>query len=102
MQNINEFMEDLLKEKGISIDDKETKEEVLADMAVKLTLEMNRAMIEALGEDKTEELAGKIDNMNDAEIAEFIQNAGVDTAKITEDAKNRFREFYLNGEAEDV
>ncbi|MBR3270261.1 hypothetical protein IKG07_03385 [Candidatus Saccharibacteria bacterium] len=100
MQNINDFIESLIQEKGISIDDEEAKKEVVADMAAKLQEEINRASVEALPEEKAKELAEKIDDPNFTEdkIAEFIQNSGVDIAKIIEETKNRFREFYLKGE----
>ena len=77
-----------------------TKKEVVADMAAKLQEEINRASVEALPEEKAKELAEKIDDPNFTEdkIAEFIQNSGVDIAKIIEETKNRFREFYLKGE----
>ena len=100
MQNINEFIEDLLKEKGISIDDEEAKKEVIADMAAKLQEEINRALVESLPEEKAKELAKKIDdpNFTEAKIAEFIKDSGVDIAKITEETKNKFREFYMGRE----
>ena len=102
MQKINDFIEGLLKEKGIFIDDEEVKKQVVADMTNKLEEEINRASIEALDEEKTEELAKKIDDMDDAKVAEFLKNSGVDIEKITDEVMQRFREFYLNGEAKNV
>ena len=55
MQKINEFVETLLKEKGISIDDLEAKKQVVADMAKKLEAEINRAAVNALSDEKAQE-----------------------------------------------
>ena len=102
MQKINEFIEGLLKEKGIVIDDEEVKKQVVADMTKELETEINRAAVEALDEEKTAELAEKIDNMDDAKVAEFLEASGVDLAKITDEVMQKFREFYLKGEAKNV
>ncbi|MBQ3280657.1 hypothetical protein IJG92_03325 [Candidatus Saccharibacteria bacterium] len=97
MQKINEFVETLLKEKGISIDDLEAKKQVVADMAKKLEAEINRAAVNALSDEKAQELADKIKNLSESEIAEFFKNAGVNIEKTTEDTMKKFRELYLGG-----
>lgn len=100
MQKHNEFIEGLLKEKDIFIDDPEAKKQVVADMTKKLEEEINRAAVESLSEEKAKELAEKIDSpdFTTEKTIEFIKDSGVDIEKITEDTKNRFREFYLKGE----
>ena len=101
MQKTNEFIEGLLNEKGIVIDDPEIKQQVVAEMAAKLEEETNRALVESLSEEQAKELAAKIDqpDFTEENMTEFMQKSGVDIAKITEDTKNRFREFYLREEA---
>ena len=86
MQKLNEFIEKLLEEKGISIPDEEIKKQTVADMREKLETEINRAVITALPEEKAKD------------VAKFIQDSGVDVAKITEDTLERFRKLYLKGE----
>ena len=97
MQKINEFVESLLEEKGISIDDLEAKKQVVADMANKLEAEINRAAVNALSDEKAQKLADKIKNLSESEISEFFKNAGVNIEKITEDTMKKFRELYLGG-----
>lgn len=100
MQKNNEFIEGLLNEKGITIDDEEVKKQVVAEMVAKLEEETNRALVNSLSEEQAKELAAKIDqpDFTEENVTEFMQKSGVDIAKITEDTKNRFREFYLKGE----
>lgn len=100
MQKLNEFIEKLLEEKGISIPDEEIKKQTVADMREKLETEINRAVITALPEEKAKDLASKIDNpdFKSEDVAKFIQDSGVDVAKITEDTLERFRKLYLKGE----
>ena len=104
MQKIDEFIEKLLEEKGISIDDPETKAEVKEEMREKLESEVNRACIEALSEEKAKELTTKINepNFDITKMTEFMQNSGVDMEKIAAETMQRFREFYLNGEGKNV
>lgn len=100
MQKLNEFVEGLLKEKGIFIPDEKTKQEIVAEMVAKLKEEINRATIESLSEEKAKELAKKVDSpdFTEEEIIEFAKKSGIDVEKIAEDTKQRFREFYLKGE----
>lgn len=104
MQKINEFIEGLLKEKGIFIDDPETKEETIADMAKTLEDQINRACIEALSEEKAKELADLVDqpDFNEEKMTEFMQNSGVNMEKIATEIMQKFREIYLNGEEQNV
>lgn len=97
MQKLTEFTEKLLQEKGIFIDDEETKQQVVAEMTEKLQEEINRALVEALSEEKAKELTEKINapDFTEEKTIEFIKDSGVDIEKITEDTKKRFREFYL-------
>lgn len=100
MQKISEFIEGLLKEKGIFIDDPEIRKETVADMAEKLEDQINRACVEALPEEKAAELAKIITapDFNEEKMTEFMQNSGVDMEKIATETMQKFRELYLNGE----
>ena len=104
MQKIDEFIEGLLKEKGISVDDPEIKAELIEEMRTKLMAEINRACIETLDEEKARELAGQIENpdFTTEKMTEFMQNSGVDMEKIATETMQRFRRFYLDGEAQNV
>lgn len=100
MQKLNEFVENLLKEKDISIDDEEVKKQVVADMVEELEKQIKLASVEALPEEKAKELATKLDepDFTNEKFTEFMQNSGVDFEKITEDVMSRFRKLYLYGE----
>lgn len=97
MENsVDEFLESLLADKGIDVEP-DIKEELINEMRGKLTDEINRAAINALSEEKADELAKLIDDpeFTDEKMAEFMQNSGVDLASVTLDTMLRFRTFYL-------
>ena len=97
MENsVNEFLESLLADKGIDVEP-DIKEELINEMRGKLTDEINRAAINALSEEKADELAKLVDDpeFTDEKMAEFMQNSGVDLASVTLDTMLRFRTFYL-------
>lgn len=102
MQKIDEFIEDLLKEKGISVDDPEIKKELIKEMSEKLETEINRACIQALSEEKAKELADKVDepSFTTEKMTKFLQDSGVNMEEITVETMQKFREFYLNGEGQ--
>ena len=104
MQKVDDFIEGLLTEKGVSIDDPEIKAEVVKDMREKLEAEVNRACIQALSEEKAKELAGKIDDpsFTTDQMTEFMRNSGVNMEEIAAKTMQRFRSFYLNGENKNV
>ena len=85
MQNIDEFIEDLLNKKGISIDDPEIRAGTISDMKEKLEKQIDRACIESLSEENAKELASLIDqpDFNNDKMTEFMLNSGVDMEKIT-------------------
>ena len=97
MENsVDEFLESLLADKGIDVEP-DIKEELINEMRGKLTDEINRAAINALSEEKADELAKLVDDpeFTDEKMAEFMQNSGVDLASVTLDTMLRFRTFYL-------
>lgn len=100
MQNINEFMKGLLDEKGISVAP-EIEKDLIADMKKQLEDQIKQIAILSLSEEKAKELADLIDkpDFTNEKMTEFMQNSGVDFAKIEKDAKEKFRELYLGEEA---
>ena len=100
MQNIDEFIESLLNDKGITDVDPETKEELKSDMKNRLLDQINRAAIMQLSEEKAAELADLVDNpdFTNEKMTEFLQNSGVNLTEVALDTMLKFRGFYLEGE----
>lgn len=104
MQNIDEFIEDLLDKKGISIDNPEIRAGIVSDMKEKLEKQIDQACIESLSEENAKELASLIDqpDFNNDKMTEFMLNSGVDMEKIALETMEKFRDLYLNGEEQNV
>ena len=100
MQNIDEFIESLLNDKGVTNIEPEIKEELKADMKERLEDEINRAAVEALSEEKADELVKLIDqpDFTNEKMTEFMKNSGVNLTEIVLDTMLKFRSFYLGAE----
>lgn len=100
MQNIDEFIESLLNDKGITNVEPEVREELKAEMKVKLLDQINRAAIQALSEEKAEELAKKVEdpNFTNEDMTKFIQDSGVNLTEVALETMLKFRGFYLGTE----
>ncbi len=97
MQNIDEFLESLLNDKGITDIEPDIREELKADMKTRLLDQINQAAIMELSEEKAKELAELVDdpNFTNEKMTEFIQNSGVNLTEVTLDTMLKFRSFYL-------
>ena len=95
--NLDQFLEQLLIEKGITDLDDDVRAEVKANMAERILDQIDQACINALSEEKAAELAEKIDdeNFGEKEMMDFIAGSGVDTAAIVASTLIQFRAFYL-------
>ena len=100
MQNIDEFIESLLNDKGVTDVDPEIREELKADMKKRLEDQINRAAIETLSEEKAAELAKLIDepDFTNEKMTEFMQNSGVNLTEVALETMLKFRSFYLGTE----
>lgn len=101
MQNIDDFIEGLLTEKGITDLEPDVKEELVNDMKTRLMNQINEAAIMELSEEKADELARLVDDpaFDNAKMTEFMANSGVNLAEVTLDTMLKFRGFYLGSEA---
>jgi uncharacterized protein (UPF0261 family) len=97
MQNIDDFIETLLKEKGITDIDPEIQTEVKEEMKGRLLDQINKAAVMELSEEKAAELAEKVNdpNFTNEQMTEFMQNAGVNLVEVAADTMLKFRSFYL-------
>ena len=100
MEEVDKFVGQLLKDKGLEdmegMDD-EVREELKKDLAQRLMDQIDRAVIEALPEDKAIELAGKLDDesFTTDDAAKFVREAGVDMQRVSLETMLRFRDLYL-------
>ena len=74
--NLDQFLEQLLIEKGITDLDDDVRAEVKANMAERILDQIDQACINALSEEKAAELAEKIDdeNFGEKEMMDFMQD----------------------------
>ncbi len=98
MQSIDEFIEQLLDDKGINNQDPEVKKELVEEMKTRLLDQIDRAAIMQLSEEKADELTKKLDDpeFDNEKMTEFMKESGVDLTQVTIDTMLRFREYYLD------
>ena len=96
-QSIDDFLESLLNDKGITDIDTETRAELKEEMKKRLMDEIDKAAINELSEEKAEELAALVDDpeFTNEKLTEFMQTSGVNLAEVALDTMIKFRGFYL-------
>lgn len=97
MQSVDEFIESLLTDKGITDIEPDIKEELKTDMKKRLLDQINRAAVMQLSEEKADELAKLIEdpNFTNEEMTKFMQDSGVNLTEVALDTMLKFRSFYL-------
>ena len=97
MQNIDEFIDALLKEKGITDIEPEVEADLKAEMKGRLLDQIDKAAIMELSEEKAAELATLVDDpdFTNEKMTEFIENSGVNLAEVAASTMLKFRSFYL-------
>lgn len=97
MQSIDDFIESLLNDKGITDVDPEIRTELKEDMKKRLMDQINKAAIMKLSEEKATELAELVDdpNFTDEKMTKFMQDSGVNLTEVALDTMLKFRSFYL-------
>ncbi len=98
MESLDEFIEQLLIDKGITNQDPEVKKELIEEMKNRLLDQIDRAAIMQLSEEKADELTKKLDDpeFTNEKMTEFMKESGVDLTQVTIDTMMRFREYYLD------
>lgn len=99
MNNLGEFIDQLIKDKNVSGLTDEVREVLAEDLTQRLVDQIDRAVIEALPEEKAVELSEKLDdeNFGDSEVEAFVASSGVDVQKVALETALRFRDLYLRG-----
>ena len=97
MQSIDDFIESLLNEKGITDVEDDIKEDLKNEMKNELMNQINEAAIYELSEDKAAELTDLMNdpNFSNEQMTEFMQKSGVNLTQVTLDTMLKFRNFYL-------
>lgn len=96
------FIKEMLNAKqwSTAVDD-EVKQQLEADLKNRLMDQIDRAVIEAMPEDKVNGLNELLDReASEDEVRQFIQQSGVDTQRVTLETMLRFRDLYLENPKE--
>jgi len=91
------FIKEMLSAKAWSqqVDD-EVKAQLESDLRIQLMDQIDRAVIEALPDDKVDGLNDLLDReASEEEIQQYVADSGVDVQRITTEAMLRFRDLYL-------
>ena len=101
VQSIDDFIEQILNEKGITDVSPDVREQLNEEMKTRLMDQINKAAVMQLSEEKAVELANMVDdpNFTDEKMTEFMKNSGVDLVQVTLDTMLRFRGLYLGTES---
>ena len=93
---IDKFIKDLLDAKNLNGVDDEVRQQLEQDLKTRLLDQIDRAIIEALPEDKLSGFNELLDNNSTAQdVQKYIIECGVDTQKVTLETMLRFRALYL-------
>ncbi len=91
------FIKEMLSTKawGQQVDD-EVKAQLESDLGSQLMDQIDRAVIEALPEDKVDGLNELLDReAPEEEIQQYVATSGIDVQRITTETMLRFRDLYL-------
>ena len=97
MQEIDNFIDTILKEKGITGLEPDVESDLKAEMSERLLDQINKAAVMELSEEKAAELAELVDkpDFTNEKMTEFMQNSGVNLTNVVADTMIKFRSFYL-------
>lgn len=97
MEDVDKFIDQLITDKQLSGVTDEVRVELKQDLTQRLLDQIDRAVIDALPEDKATELSEKLDddNFSSDDATKFIQESGVDMQNVALVTMLRFRDLYL-------
>ena len=101
ISNIDDFIEQIMVDKGTNNVESGAKTEIKEDMKRHLIDQINQSAILKMSDEKVSELADLVDdpNFSSRSLTDFIQNSGVDYSEVARDTMTRFRNYYLGAEA---
>lgn len=95
---LDSFVAGILNEKKLpGITDEEVRQQLIADLKQNLLDQINRALINAMPDDKVTEFNTLLDDPNVTEeaIQSFVMSSGIDVERITTQTMLLFRSLYL-------
>lgn len=100
MDQLDTFISNIIDAKQLPGITEEAKLELIAEMKGRLLDLIDRAVIEALPEDKVDQLTALAgaEGTTDEMLQSFIAESGVNVEEVTADALAQFRDFYLASE----
>ena len=98
MENVEQFIDQLIDEKDLNLED-DVRQELKVDMINRLLDQIDKASVNALSEEQAIELAEKLEDpeFTDEQIAEYMRNSGVDLERVALETMMQFRLLYLGG-----
>ena len=102
MENMDQFIRQILADNGVAGLDDDVMENLVKEMREYLIDQIVAAAISKLPDDKAEELKNKMEdpNFSDEDLQEFMKNSGVDLTQVALNTMLRFRNLYLNKQIE--
>lgn len=93
---LSKFISDIIDTKGYKTLDSDVRRQLEQDLKNRLIDQINRAVLEALPENKIDGFNDLLDRgASQQEVQQYIATSGVDTKKITLETMLRFRSLYL-------
>lgn len=94
---LDQFINEMLDAKQLPPMSAETRTQLVADLKQRLLDQINRALIDALPDEKMEEFERLLDDptIGDGAIQQFIVNSGVDAKRVATATMLRFYDLYV-------
>lgn len=94
---LDKFLNDILADKNLSGVNDEARGYLISDLKTRLTDQINRALIDALPGEKTDEFNTLLDDesITDEQVQQFMIDSGIDVKRIAARAMLVFRDLYM-------
>jgi len=95
---LDKFVAEILEAKQLpGVVDDEVRQQLISDLKMNLMGEINKALIDALPDEKITELNALLDDpsVTEERVQEFIMQSGIDVQRITAQTMLYFRSLYL-------
>lgn len=95
---LTRFVDEIITAKQLPGVTDEVRAQLVSDMRKRLTDQIDRAVINAMSEEKAEEFNRLLDDpqVTAETVQTFIASSGVDVQRVTLETMLRFRDLYLN------
>lgn len=99
MDHIDSFLSEILDKKQLTGMNDDVRADVIEEMRTSLLDQINRALVDALPDDKLDQFQQLAEDPNatDEAVQAFIQESGINVEEVTASTMLRFRDLYLQG-----